>query len=226
MVGLFAALKTDMLTLATRGSRSEGGTISRDVATHLPLGSMCGVVYVGSHPAWLSKIPHVFRPVSFPIAAMVGDESVAVDFAVTFDRLCVSRDVNLTESFFEDTIKLSADGVDFVPENPAANDYIRAAMVGMTISMKPIYRRCAYAHHTSADESQILKLLAGGFPALLISGSNDAFFDSNKLVESLKRDAKDLKVHIVHGASHATFIDSPEEVMNAIFYFAKRVHSM
>lgn len=203
-----------------------GGAIARDIAAHLPPGSMHGVVYIGTPPTWRSQRPLVLRPALLPFMTLSLEDAAALDFAVAFNRLCVSRDTDATTSFYEDTIKLNEDGADFVPENPAATYVIRSALIGMTATMKPIYRRCASAQHTSGDESKLLQRFSGGIPVLLIVGSRDAFFDCNKLVDAYKPAVKNLEVHIVEGASHATFIDAPDEVMSTISKFSRKVHSM
>lgn len=136
----------------------------------------------------------------------------------------MSRDICATESYYETTIKLNDDGADFVPENLTATYNTRSAMIGMATAMKPVHRRYASAH--LGDESKILDLLADGFPILEVMGSNDAFLHCNKLVESLKPLAKNLKTFIVDEANHTPFIDNLDEVMSAILDFARWLHSL
>ena len=68
-------------------------------------------------------------------------------------------------------------------------------------------------------------LFSDGFPMLEIMGSNDAFLQCDKLVESLKPIARNLEVHVVKDGSHTPFVDAPDEVMSVILRFAKKVHA-
>ena len=107
-------------------------------------------------------------------------------------------------------------------ENPAATYEIRCAMMGMSTIMKPLHRKLVSEHMN--DDAAIMQLLGDGFPMLEIIGSNDAFLQCNKLVESLKPIAQNLEIHVVEAGSHTPFIDAPDEVMGAILKFAKKVH--
>lgn len=151
------------------------------------------------------------------------DDAAASDFPVAFNRLCFARDPNAHPSFLQDTVKSNAEGSDFVPENPVATYGNRCATTGMMSSMKSIHRKLVSEH---LNDEKILGLLGEGFPILLVMGSHDSFLNCEKLVNSLKPVAKNLDVHIVEGASHAPFVDAPDEVMSAILKFAKKINKV
>lgn len=204
--------------------RSLGGSIPGDVAAHLPVGSMYGAVYIASHPTLQTSLPALVRPNFATIFNTRSDEVKSpTDFPIVFNRICLSRCLEPSEDYYEETLKLNEAGANFVPENPAATQGIRSAMIGMAAVMKPIHRKFSTVH--LGDPSKIGDLLAEGFPVLQVIGSHDSMLDCNKVVESVKPMARNLETCIIKGASHTPFVDDPEGVMNAILNFARRVHS-
>lgn len=221
---LAGKLRPSFIASSQTLNRSWGGTIAGDVASHLPPDSMLGAVYIASHPTLSSSLVADAQPGFAPVWQRVVNESDAVhDFPITFNRLCFARDSDPPMDSLEETLKLHKEGYDFVAENPAATYEIRLAALGMMTSMSIHHRRLVIQHLN--DNEKILDLLAKGFPILEVMGTHDAFLNCRTLVESLKPIAKNLEVHIVEGSSHTPFVDSPEEVVNAITKFAKRVHA-
>lgn len=150
------------------------------------------------------------------------DSAQASNFPIAFNRFCFARSPEAPLNHYEETLRLQREGYDFVSENPAATYGIRLEALGMMASMDAKHRRFATNH---LNDDKILDLLGDGFPILELMGTHDSLLDCGTLVESLKPIAKNLEVQIIEGASHALFIDAPDEVIEAIIKFAKKIHS-
>lgn len=202
--------------------RSWGGTIAGDVASYLPPGSMLGAVYIASHPTLPTTISSFLASVFLPVWNSLTDDNAAANaFPIAFNRLCFARDPHGHANYLSETLELNDGGADFVPENPAASYEIRLATMGMMATMKPLHRRLVVQH---LNDDKILELLASGFPVLEVIGSHDSFLHCDIDIDAFKPIARNLDIHIIEGASHAPFIDAPDEVMGAIIKFANKVH--
>lgn len=200
-----------------------GGNILADIAANLPSDAISGAVCIAGTPYAMEGEGLYIAAMSSTLPGLLSSDNVLASnqAALVANRLLFFRDPNPPEDFLEDTIKANAEGADFCDENPAISWETRCACIGMASLISPTERMLIASR--PRDNTRVLELARGGFPLLVIYGTHDGYLSGEKVAEILRPDFVNLEVKVVEGGSHAPFLERPEDIMETIFKFGKRV---
>ncbi|THH07991.1 hypothetical protein EW145_g3019 [Phellinidium pouzarii] len=203
---------------------SMGATIIADIIAHLPSDTLIGAVCLAGAPCNGPIIQaansETFMNLGFFSVSTV-EAAYRADVVVT--RLVLIRNRNPDADFVEKTIKANETGDDFRDDNPYVSWETRCAILGMAGHIFPTQRRLVVTR--KQDPTKLFELGAKGFPLLAVYGTEDGLVSGDKIVEGIQPHFTNLQVKNVEGASHSPFLDDPDEVMEAIFGFAKKIMS-
>ncbi|EJD03372.1 alpha/beta-hydrolase [Fomitiporia mediterranea MF3/22] len=201
---------------------SMGGRIMADIASYLPPNTFLGVVCLAGSPYSNEQMRDTSTAAmkSLVQGLLTNTDVLAEQQAVVAaNRLLFLRDPNPSSDFLRKTAEAIANGADFHEENPDVSYATRCALVGMAMYMSPKDRFLAVSRQQ--DNTKIIELGRSGFPLLVIYGTHDAYISGEKMVDIVRPVFVNMKVKVIEGASHAPFLEKPNEVMKDILDFAR-----
>lgn len=214
-------VKPSDLTSLTITCRSLGGTVLTDIATFLPKETLLGAVFLASAPASVLFVSNTAATNSLREHMFDPARTESYELLLTLGRLMFIRNAEPGEHVLEETIKANEQGTDFVDENSDVSSETRLAFLGMALTQSPTQRLSTILR--PQEHEKVLQLLQEGFPVAELYGTADGYVSGDIIIGGLKQIAKNLEIQAIEGACHALFIDKPDEVMNAIFGFTRRL---
>ena len=178
------------------------GAVCADIAAYLPEGTLAGIVYLAGVPYIGDIVPRIGTPEILGMLPMLFDENSVTSF-VTIARENV-------DSLFLDATKIPWE--------------LKCFWIGMLASQRPTHRKLAL--NRPQDPTPLFELAAKGLPLLILGGKYDRQVNHNKLVEEMRPHFKDMEVCLIEkGGSHAVFYENPDEIMERIMTFTRRVRA-
>ncbi|KAI5117109.1 hypothetical protein M0805_008228 [Coniferiporia weirii] len=204
---------------------SMGGTVITDVTAHLPPDTLSGCVTLAGSPFKGPAMQNATTASFSSVMQKAGSDITSMYIVnLAANRLLFLRDGNPSPNFIEETIQANNAGDNFWDENPDVPWETRCRFMGMGAFMPPSL--LVRSSMREQDTTKLFELAKQGFPLLFVYGTHDAYMSGEKILETMVRPIfTNLEEKVIENGGHVPFLDRPQEVMDAISKFVKRVLS-
>ncbi|KDR73835.1 hypothetical protein GALMADRAFT_71580 [Galerina marginata CBS 339.88] len=175
---------------------SYGGTVLADIFTHLPAGTISGIVAVAAVPSVALVVSTPFSVAVDPLFGVANDVAVDINTKTTFIDACFNNPTNI------------------------AIDILWSWIGSSVIQLPPI---TVLLRGRMSDPTKLFEAGSHGFPYLAISGTQDNIVLNDNVTAEIKPHFTNLEVVKIQGGAHALFIENKDEFIGTLVPFANKI---